>query len=342
MNFRSFFERTKTFFRTPSGKQVLKWSQRLFLLAILIWLTYQLTIIGWGNVWNSLPTQFAFYLLFVLMYFQLPLFEVLIYRITWTFTFFRSIPIFLLKRVYNTDLLGYSGEVYFYMWARKHLSRGEREIFMIIKDNNIISSVASTIVAFGLLSIFLFSGQIKILEWIIDQNQAYFWGGILITIILVFLFIRFRQFVITMPLKSAYKIFGIQMFRLILLQVMNVLMYYVVIPEAPLYVWFTLISVEIILSRIPFLPNRDLIFVGMSIGLAEGLMISQSEIAGLMVARAALGKLFSLLSFGIANLVKKSPVIPGIGIEIDEKEIETLKHNSSIENSSELNRRQES
>jgi len=332
MNFGSFLERTKSFFRTQSGKQVLKWSQRLFLLVILIWLTYQLTVIGWGNVWNSLPTQFAFYLLFVLMYFQLPLFEVLIYRITWTFAFLRSIPIFLLKRVYNTDLLGYSGEVYFYMWARKFLALGDREIFMIIKDNNIISSIASTIVAFGLLSIFLFSGQIIILEWIIDQNQALFWGGIVIMATLFIIFIKFRQFVITMPLRSAYKIFGIQMFRLVLLQVMNVLMYYVVIPDAPLYVWFTLISVEIILSRIPFLPNRDLIFVGMSIGLADGLMVSQNEIAGLMVARAALGKLFGLMSFGIANLVKRRSVIPGLGIEIDKEKAETLKDNSPIDN----------
>ncbi len=310
MNFRSILQRTKQFFSTPAGKKMLTWSQRLFLLAILIWLIYQLTEIGWGRVWNDLPTQFAFYLLFVLMYFQLPLFEVLIYRVSWAFNSLKSIPIFLLKRVYNSDLLGYSGEVYFYMWARKHLSLGDRDIFMIIKDNNIISSIASTIVAFGLLSVFLFTGQIVILEQIVDQNQAYFWGGILITALIAFLFIRFRRFVITMAMRNAYKIFGIQMFRLTLLHTMNVLMYYVVIPDAPLHVWFTLISVEIILSRIPFLPNRDLIFVGLSIGLAEGLMMSESEIAGLMVARAALGKLFGLLSFGIANLAKKSSVVP--------------------------------
>jgi len=318
MNFRRFLQRTRLFFRTPFGKKVLTWFQRLFLLAILIWLIYQLTEIGWGSVLRDLPRQPLFYLLFVLMYFQLPLFEVLIYRVTWAFRSLRSIPVFLLKRVYNTDLLGYSGEVYFYMWARKNLSLENREIFMIIKDNNIISSIASTIVAFTLLSVFFFTGQIRILEWIVDQNQAYFWGGIVITILIAFLFIKFRQFVITMPLKKAYQIFGIQMFRLTLLHTMNVLMYYVVIPDAPLYVWFTLISVEIILSRIPFLPNRDLIFVGMSIGLAEGLMMSQSEIAGLMVARAALGKLFGFLSFGIAHIVKRSSVVP----EVEESEIE--------------------
>ncbi len=313
--------RLKAFFRTPFGKSVLKWAQRLFLFAILVWLIYALTEIGWGNLWNSLPTQFAFYLLFVLMYFQLPLFEVLIYRITWTFDAVRSVPVFLLKRVYNSDLLGYSGEVYFYIWARKFLSLGDKEIFLIIKDNNIISSVASTLVAFGLLAAFLFTGQIRILEWIVDQHQAYFWGGLALTVLLVFVFIKFRQFVITMPLKSAYKIFNIQVFRLILLQAMNVAMYYVVIPDAPLYVWFTLISVEIILSRIPFLPNRDLIFVGMSIGLAEGLMVSQAEIAGLMVARAALSKLFSLFAFALANLVKTSSVVPGL----DEESLEVIR-----------------
>jgi hypothetical protein len=320
MNFRRFLQRSRLFFRTPFGKKVMTWSQRLFLAAILVWLIFQLTEIGWGRVWRDLPTNPLFYLLFILMYFQLPLFEVLIYRVTWVFRSLRSIPIFLLKRVYNTDLLGYSGEVYFYIWARKNFSLEDREIFLIIKDNNIISSIASTIVAFTLLSVFLFTGQIRILEWIVDQNQAYFWGGVVLTILIAFLFIKFRQFVITMPLKKAYRIFGIQMFRLILLHTMNVLMYYVVIPDAPLYVWFTLISVEIILSRIPFLPNRDLIFVGMSIGLAEGLMMSQSEIAGLMVARAALGKLFGLLSFGIANLAKRSSVVP----YMDEKELEEL------------------
>ncbi|MEX0770885.1 MAG: hypothetical protein WD035_09140 [Balneolaceae bacterium] len=317
MNFRKPFERARQYFSTSSGKRVLKWIQHLFLWGILFWLIYQLSLIGWLNVWKSLPKQFWFYFLFIIMYFQLPLFEVLIYRITWTFEALRSIPIFLIKRVYNKDVIGYSGEVYFYVWARSHLSLKDRDIFMTIKDNNIISSIASTIVAVGLLSLFFFTDQIVFIEWVIDHNRAYFFGGTLLVLTLLILFVSFRRFVITMTLDKAYKIFGIQMFRLIFLQCVNVLMYYVVLPDTPLYVWFSLISVEIILSRIPFLPNRDLIFVGMSIGLAEGLMVSQTDIAGIMVARAALGKLFNFLSFGLANLAKKSTIVP----EIDEDEI---------------------
>lgn len=310
MKLRSKAKSVSHFFRTDTGKTILKWLKRLINIGVLAWLVYELTEIGWGEVWRSLPTQPLFYLLFLGMFFQLPFFEIFIYRITWAFNAVKSIPIFLLKSVYNKDVLGYSGEVYFFLWARNQLDLGSTDIFKIIKDNNIISSIASTLFSLALLSIFLFTDQIKILEWIADQNQYYFYAGILLVVIIVVLFIRFRHYVISMPLKTAYKIFSIQMFRLFLIQVFNLLMYYIVLPDTPLYIWFTYIAVEIILSRIPFLPNRDLIFTGMSITMAEGLMVSKSAIAGLMVARAVLGKISTVASFGISHLMKQSDIVP--------------------------------
>lgn len=305
MNFRNLLERTKLFFQTPSGQSLLKWTQRIFLLLVLFWLFWQVSRIGWSSVWHSLPTQSAFYLLFLLVYFQLPFFEVMVYRSVWTFPLKRAIPIFLLKRIYNSDLLGYSGEVYLYVWARRQLKMADRKIFMTIKDVNILSSLASTIVAFGLLALFLFTDQIKLIDQLLGENDLYFWGGVALTILLALLLIRFRRYVIGIPQKKAFRIFGIHFFRLILLQFLNVLIYYVVIPDAPFHVWFTLLSMEIILSRIPFLPNRDLVFAGLSIGVAQGLAVTQSEIAGIVLARAAMGKLLSLISFGLANLLRK-------------------------------------
>ena len=312
VHFRYFRKRLSSFFRTRVGKAVLKWGQYLFNAAILIWLVYELTEIGWANVWESLPVNPVFYLLFLFLYFQLPFFEILIYKITWAFDWIKSIPIFLLKKIYNKDVLGYSGEVYFYLWARKELDLRDSDILKTIKDNNIISSVASTLVAIGLLSIFLFTDQIKIVDWIANQNQAYFWGGAIFLTVLVIVFIQFRHKVISMPMKSAFSIFGIQTFRLILGQAVNVLMYYVVMPETPLYIWFTLLSVEIVLTRIPFIPNRDLIYVGMSIGIAEGLAVSTTDIAALMVTKGVLNKAFNFIAFGLSAWVKKSALVSSI------------------------------
>ena len=216
--------------------------------------------------------------------------------------------------------MGYSGEVYFYLWARKTLSLTDSQILKTIKDNNIISSVASTLVAIGLLSAFLFTDQIKIVDWFANQDQAYFWGGAIFMVVLVILFIQFRHHVISMSMQTAFSIFGIQTFRLILGQAVNVLMYYVVMPETPFYVWFTLVSVEIILTRIPFIPNQDLVYIGISIGIAEGLAVSTSDIAALMVAKGMLNKIFNFLAFGLSAWIKKTNLIPNqADTDIDHK-----------------------
>ncbi|MDX1671060.1 MAG: hypothetical protein R3211_01870 [Balneolaceae bacterium] len=310
MNIREWPGKITRFMQTELGKTILKWSQRIINLGVLVWLFIELTNIGWSNVWTSLPTTPWFYLLFILIYFQLPLFEVLIYRITWSFDSLHSIPAFLLKRVYNKDVLGYSGEFYFYLWARKTVNLKESEIIKIIKDNNIISSIASTFISLLLLSVFLYADQIKILDWVAKQNLVYLIGGAVLVLIAAGVFVKFRRVVITMPMKTAYKIFGIQNFRLLLGQVFNVLMYYVVLPDIPLYIWFTYIAVEIVLTRIPFLPNQDLIFTGMGISMAKGLAVSTSAIAGILVARTVLNKVSNFIFFGLSHFLKQSNIVP--------------------------------
>lgn len=119
MSFKGLAAAVTEFFKTERGKTILKWSRRVINAAVLVWLVYQLSNIGWISVWQSLPVQPLFYILFLLLFVQLPLFEVLIYRLIWTFDTLKSIPVFLLKRVYNKDVIGYSGEVYFFAWAKK-------------------------------------------------------------------------------------------------------------------------------------------------------------------------------------------------------------------------------
>mgnify|MGYP000362664629 CR=1 FL=1 len=310
MNLYSIKKKLSDFVRSTWGKRLMKWGQRILLVVVIGWLVYELTKIGWLNVWKSLPTSPTFYLLFVFLYLSLPLFEVFIYRITWSYNVVKAFPIFLLKKIYNKDLLGYSGEVYFFLWARKFLGLKNSQVLKTIKDNNIISSIASTLVSLGLLAAFFFTGQIKIVEWLGNQNQIYVIGGALLIVIITALFIRFRHYVISMPMKTAFSIFGIQIFRLLLGQSINLLMYIVVIPSTPFYVWFTLLSVEIILSRIPVLPNRDLIFTGAGISLSSQLQVPETELAALLVVKSVLNKVGNFAIFGVVTLLRKSEAVP--------------------------------
>ncbi len=319
VKYRYLRKQVSSFFRSEKGKKTGIWTRRMINTGVVLWLVYELSLVGWFNVWQSLPTQPLFYLIFFFLYFQLPFFEILIYRINWSFDSVRSIPVFLMKNIYNKDVLGYSGEVYFYLWAQKTLQYKKLDVFKIIKDNNIISSISSTLVAFSLLSIFFFTDQIKILDWVMQDSGNYIWGGTALLFVVVIVVIKFRRFVISMPLKNAYKIFGIHAARLTLNLFLVVLMYDIVIPDTPMYIWFTLLSVEIILSRIPFLPNRDLIFTGMGIGLAEGLQISTSAIAAILLTRTVLGKVMNLSFFAFSSIIKdKSAITDQNGKENDQ------------------------
>lgn len=320
MSSQNIISKVSDFFESPKGKAIVKWLQRFLFVVIIAWMGYELTKVGWLRVWKSLPKTWAFYIIFLFTYFQLPLFEVWIYRVTWMFNAIKSIPTFIIKRVYNKDVIGYSGEVYFFVWAKQNLNLDDKEVLVTIKDNNIISSIASTLVSIGLLSIFVFTGQVPI-ERIVSFDQVIYWvlGGIVVLVVGILAY-RFRKFVIHMSAKNAFSIFGIQIFRLLLVQAFNLLMFYVVMPETPMYVWFTYLSIEIILSRIPFLPNKDFVFVSLSIGLANTLVVSEAEIAGLMLARSALGKILNFIFFGVFSFYKPKRVRE---LQREEKDLST-------------------
>ena len=114
---------------------------------IVGYLIYKLYQIGFTQVIESLPLNPLFYLLFILIYFSLPLSEIFIYGVKWNFRGFRAFLVFVQKKVLNTDVLGYSGEFYLFYWAKDKLKIPSVEAMKFIKDNNILSSLSSTFIS---------------------------------------------------------------------------------------------------------------------------------------------------------------------------------------------------
>ncbi len=48
--------------------------------------------IGWKSVWQNLPAQPLFYLIFLTLYLLLPITEIFIYRIYWKFNLMEKYP----------------------------------------------------------------------------------------------------------------------------------------------------------------------------------------------------------------------------------------------------------
>ncbi|PAU95675.1 hypothetical protein CK503_01025 [Aliifodinibius salipaludis] len=308
MTFSKLKKRWLSFWRTKTGKRISKTLQYVFIAIVIGYLIYQLTEIGWQRVWESLPVTPWFYVLFLFLYFALPVSEQFIYGTSLNFSFKKGLPVFIQKKIYNADVLGYSGEAYFFIWAKKNLKESSGYIFGVIKDNNIISSVTSTLVAAVLLSIFLYVSQLN-LQQIIEVNREYFYYGAIAVVLILASLIYFRHYIITMSSGMASKIFGIHLARLLFVYSVEIIQWMVVMPEVPLYIWFTYMGIKIISTRIPFLPSRDLLFIGASLEISQFLNISGAGIAGILLASNVLTKLmnlglYSFLAFK-GSLIKK-------------------------------------
>ncbi len=283
------------------GRLLIKIVRIVTLLVILGVLGYELNDVGWDDVLNNPPTAPLFYLFFTLLYFLLPITEVFIYRLIFQFDIMRSFPTFIRKRVLNRDVLGYSGEVFFFSWARKNLKVRDSHLMETIRDNNIISVAASTLVALILLVIFMLLGELNITEILGDRIGLYFLAAAIILAVLIPVGIRFRRYIFTMPIRTAILIFSIQILRLVIGQSLQIGMWMAVIPEVSLSVWFSFAAISIILTRIPLLPNHSLIFAGVGIALATKMNVPEAPWASMLLVVAAIEKILNLGLFALIS-----------------------------------------
>lgn len=301
--FNHYRQKVKSFFSTPYGKKLLRISTYLFQAVVIGFIAYQLTGIGWERIWKSLPTEPLFYLLFLFIYFLLPFSETLAYKISWGIPYFKSIPIFIKKRIFNKDVMGYSGEIVLMHWAVNSLPIKKKQAFKDIRDMNIISSAASTFVALGLLLILILTGQIRALDFLINKDFLASTGaadyaiGLILLVIIIAVAYRFRKYLFSMSFEISSKVFLIHSLRMLVLYAAQILQWHIVLPELSLEIWFTFLSVNIVISRIPFLPSQELVATGTNIELAKVLKAPVAAVSGLLLVHDVLGKLLNLFFY---------------------------------------------
>jgi hypothetical protein len=290
---------------SKAGRLVLGGMRVTLSLGILGLLAYSLRGVHWREFWAELPVNPLFYLLFVLFYLWLPVSEIIAYRVIWPLDVRRSLPIFIKKRIYNREVFQYSGEIYFFTWAREQVDRSSVDVAKNIRDQNIVSSVASTLVALVLVAGFAYVGEVSLADWIGRQDISLPIGAAGVTIGLVALIIWFRKRIFAMAPRTALLVFGVHSARFVFEQVLQIGMWAVAIPEVPLRVWCTYAALSLVISRIPLVTNRDLLFASISITLAAGMTVPVEAVAALMLVVAGLGKVATFLFFTGSTLASR-------------------------------------
>jgi hypothetical protein len=99
-------------------------------------------------------------------------------------------------------------------------------------------------------------------------------------------------------------VFAVHLLRILATTVISAALWHLVLPDVELGWWIILVTIRLLISRLPFVPNKDIVFAGTTV-LALG---SEVEISALMTLMAGLTLATHMLvgmGFALADLLSK-------------------------------------
>lgn len=84
---------------------------------------------------------------------------------------------------------------------------------------------------------------------------------------------------------------------MLVLYAAQILQWYIVLPDVSIEIWFTFLSVNIVISRIPFIPSHELVATGTNIELAKVVNAPVAAVTGLFLVHDVLGKVLNLFFY---------------------------------------------
>lgn len=238
----------------PERKLWSTWLSRILSAALLIAIVLQLGQIDAKQLHNALPHNLWFLPVLLALYFALPIADWIIFRRLWVLPasgFF----ILLAKRIGNEVLISYSGEVYFYLWARKRTELSAAP-FGAIKDVNILSALAANLVA--LLLLLLTYPLISQLHLGPYTDESVTFAAIML--MASFLILLFSRRVFTLERPQLWWIFGVHIVRLSAGVLLCALLWFLILPGPHFGFWLVLSMIRLLVGRLPFLPNKEALF----------------------------------------------------------------------------------
>lgn len=284
----------------PAGRKLLS---ILLSLSILAYLAHAVSDIGWGEVWDVLPSNPLFYVLVAMSYMATPVAEYIIFRRWWPLTPV-ALAIFSKKRVLNEAIFGYSGDAYLFIWAREKL--GARDVgagpLAAVKDVAITSALAGNAATLLMLGLALSMGGGPAVEQAFTGGAMKSVGlGFAFVISVSFFILLFSRKVLSLSARENTIVFFLHCARLMIGSALLLLAWFVALPDVAVGTWIVLGALRMVVTRLPFLPNKELLFAAIGVSLTGA---AAPEVAALMAAAGALHMLGHVLSYAGASFAE--------------------------------------
>lgn len=251
--------------------------------ALVLLIGKRLSQLGWHEVWRARPANPVFYLLLAAQFFLQPLGDHLVYRHLWRHP--PTLSVILRKRLMNTFMLDYSGEAFFYFWAQRNLSLPRGMATHGIKDSNLLSGGAALTMVWLLGLILLATGGLHIPP-LPGQGWLYALIGTVPLALCAVLIVAHRK-VTVLTRSQLFVTFGIHFLRACLVLGIEFGLWQLsgALPTAVASLQF--VALRLVITRLPIVPNKDLIFVGVGMAAAGAAHAAVTPVATVLVILAA-------------------------------------------------------
>jgi len=287
-------------FEAQDRKLRMSWGRALSIVLSLLVLgaaLYQARSVDLADVTRLVPHSPVFWFLFAVSYLAGPMSEWLIFRRLWHVgpTAFAAL---VHKLIYNELLVGYLGEVYFYSWARRNLKMVATP-FGAVKDVAVLSAVAGNLMTLLLLAIaFPFVRLLPLHDHATAIGISL--GLVIATSLAVMLW---RRSIFSLGRSELRIVFLVHIGRIVVTTFLSALLWHMVLPDTAVGWWLVLATIRLLISRLPFVPNKDVVFAGVAV-LALGEDVRIAALMAMMAGLILITHLLVGITFAITDLIQ--------------------------------------
>lgn len=244
-------------------------------LAVLVAAIVSLRHLDFAAVAGLVPRTPVFWLLFALSYLAAPIADWLIFRRLWGIPLTGLVPL-IRKQIGNEILLGYVGELYFYAWARRRVELVAAP-FGAIKDVAVLSALVGNAVTLVMLA----AAAPLYANLDIKGSTTLVWSiGVMLVTSLAAFAIRGRLF--SLGRRDLWFVVGIHLARIVAITGLTAVLWHLALPSVALSWWLLLATMRLLVSRLPLVPNKDIVFAGIAV-----LLIGHDHDIGALMAMMA-------------------------------------------------------
>ena len=280
-------------------------------LTLLVYLGHGLTRIGWLQVWEARPRTLGFYLVLFLPFFVQPSADLTIYRRLWRVGSALPLTVLLRKRYLNNIMLEYSGEAYFCLWVDRNLKIGRAAMLHAVKDSNVLSAGAGLAMVWMILLGLTACGDLKLPAAVSANLWAY--GGIAsIPLALSLALLAGGRRVTSLTRRQIVSTFSIHLSRSALALSLEFLLWWLsgALPDAAVCLEF--VGLRLLVTRLPLVPRKDLLFVGVGMAAAGLMSLSAPRVAAVLVIMTGFDQALEFILVGLPWLFEQTRFKRGI------------------------------